>query len=124
MIAPIKDGESEQPIPQVWREALASMVGALAVGDYALASLPDCFTKPTSEEALRIQAALSDYGATISALPEESWDTSVCLWCDPEWDALVDLWSIEEGRSDLVLHAKIRERDQGYSYEIHLVYVP
>ncbi len=124
VVAPIKDGESEQPIPHAWREALASIVGALAVGDYSLASLPDCFTKPTPQDAARIQAAISDYGATITDLPVESWDTSVCIWYDPEWDALVDLWSVEEGRSDLVLHAKIREQDQGYSYAIHLVYVP
>jgi hypothetical protein len=124
VIAPVKDGESEWPIPHAWRDALTSIVRALAGGDYRLASLPDRFIKPTLQDAAHIQAAISDYGATITELPAESWDTSVCIWYDPEWDALVDLWSIEEGRSDLVLHAKIKEKGQGYTYEIHLVYVP
>lgn len=124
VVDPVKDGESERPIPHAWRDALTSIVRALAGGDYSLASMPDRFIKPTPQEAARIQAAISDYGATIIELPAESWDTSVCIWYDSEWDALVDLWSIEEGRSDLVLHAKIKEKDQDYSYEIHLVHVP
>ena len=124
VIAPVKDGESERPIPHAWRDALASIVRALACGDYSLSSLPDHFIRPTPQDAVRIKAAISDYGTTITELPAESWDTSVCIWYDPEWDALIDLWSIEEGRSDLVLHAKIKEKDQGYTYEIHLVYVP
>lgn len=124
VIAPVKDGESERPIPHAWRDALAAVVHALAGGDYSLTALTDSFIKPTPQDAARIRAAISDYGATLTELPAESWDTSVCIWYDPEWDALVDLWTFEEGRSDLVLHAKIKEIDQSYSYEIQLVYVP
>ena len=124
LIAPVKDGENERPIPHAWRDALAAIVRALADGDCSLASLPDGFIKPTPQDAARIRAAISDYGATITELPAASWDTSVCMWYGPEWDALVDLWTVEEGRSDLVLHAKIREMEEAYSYEIYLVYVP
>lgn len=124
LIVPVKDGASERPIPHAWRDALAAMVHALARGDYSLTSLPDWCIKPTPEDAARIGAAISAYGATLTELPAASWDTSVCIWYDPVWDALVDLWSVEEGRSDPVLHARIRETDSGYGYEAHLVYVP
>jgi hypothetical protein len=40
------------------------------------------------------------------------------------WDVLIDLWTVESGRSDLVLDARVFEVPSGYRYEIHLVYVP
>ena len=36
---------------------------------------------------------------------------------------LIDLWSQEEGRSDLVLHAHVTDTP-GFSVKVHLVYVP
>jgi hypothetical protein len=40
------------------------------------------------------------------------------------WNVLIDLFTIEEGASDLVLEVKVREDGAGYSFEIHSVYVP
>jgi hypothetical protein len=40
------------------------------------------------------------------------------------WDVLVDLWSVESGRSDMVLDARVSETNDGFLIEIHLVYVP
>jgi hypothetical protein len=37
---------------------------------------------------------------------------------------LVDLWTAEEGPSDLVLGVRVREQAGAYSYRVELVYVP
>jgi hypothetical protein len=40
------------------------------------------------------------------------------------WDILVDLWTAEEGRSDLVLGGKVVEGSAGPRLTIDMVYVP
>jgi hypothetical protein len=40
------------------------------------------------------------------------------------WETRVDLWTLEEGRSDLVLDGCISETEAGPSLTIHLAYVP
>jgi len=40
------------------------------------------------------------------------------------WDALVDLFTEEEGRSDLVLSLHVREGGGEYLFEVMSVHVP
>ena len=56
--------------------------------------------------------------------PDETWTTSVAQWTGSHWDVLVDLWTVESGRSDMVLHTCVAESAGGYQFKIHLVYVP
>ncbi|HFQ4970525.1 TPA: hypothetical protein ACGUUK_004309, partial [Vibrio vulnificus] len=60
----------------------------------------------------------------LVALPEQTWDSSVCMWMETHWDVLIDLWTETEGLSDLVLQAKVFESKDGYKYQIEMVYVP
>ena len=68
--------------------------------------------------------ATQDYGEELVKLPEESWDTSICIWMGDRWDVLIDLWTATEGRSDLVLSAGVSEKDEGQIVNIEMVYVP
>ena len=40
------------------------------------------------------------------------------------WEALIDLRTAEDGRSDLVLLAQIREAGSGFRVAVSMVYVP
>lgn len=71
-----------------------------------------------------MRAYVTDYGATLVELPDESWETSASQWMAGHWEVLVDLWTAEEGRSDLVLDARVFERGAGFEIELHLLYVP
>lgn len=120
----VKDREKQGPIPTVWRPALARIVEAFARHDYRLgAGLPGVAPVP-DETAEQVERYIRDYGATLIALPEESWTTSVCIWMDGHWDALVDLWTEEEGRSDLVLQVRVSQPGGGYVVNVDMVYVP
>lgn len=67
---------------------------------------------------------IDDYGdVTLTSLPDASWDTSVALWFGDRWRCLVDLWTEEEGRSDLVLDVDVFENGPGYRFSVNLVYV-
>jgi len=120
----IKDSEAEGPIPSPWRPVLASIVEAFARHDYRLATgIPGA--APVSEEtAAHIREYIKDYGATLVALPQESWNTSVCIWMGDHWDALIDLWTEQEGASDLVLQVQVAEIGGEYVVTVYMVYVP
>lgn len=126
MIEPVpvlKDEENNLPVPTVWRPTLRAMAGALTARNFRLEGLPG--VDPLDEaEAAAIAASLEDHGCTLDALPEETWETSVCQWQLDYWDVLVDLFTVEEGRSDLVLHVMVFEQDADFLFRTHLVYVP
>jgi len=57
-------------------------------------------------------------------LPDATWKTSVVRWYDPHWDFLLDLWTVAEGRSDLVLSGSVAETADGFRFTLRLIYVP
>lgn len=123
-VAAIKNGTSERPIPIVWRPAFCQIVDAFVRGDYLLHGGVAGVEAVSEEAASQIQSYLSDYGATLKSLPDETWNSSVCLWTGNHWDVLVDLPTTEEGASDLVLSARVNETSHGFNIEIHMVYIP
>jgi hypothetical protein len=123
-VAAIKDGTSERPIPTVWRPAFCRIVDAFAKGDYLLKDGVAGVDAVSEATASHIQSYLSDYGATLNSLPDETWNSSVCIWTGSHWDVLVDLYTNEEGASDLVLSARVTDTTHGLKIAIHMVYVP
>ncbi|MBV6288836.1 DUF7668 domain-containing protein [Pseudomonas aegrilactucae] len=116
-----KDGENQVPVPQVWRPTLSAIVDALIQGgEPSLAQV----TLQSPDVWAHAQESIHAYGAQLRKLPDESWNSSVCIWYGEFWDVLVDLYTEEEGRSDLVLQVHVYEGDDGYRYEVVLVYVP
>ncbi|WP_369936423.1 DUF7668 domain-containing protein [Xanthomonas tesorieronis] len=117
----MSDKSGQQPIPTHWRQTFREVVKAFAADDYR-PEIPG--VEPLSADtATQVQHYIRDYGATLVALPEETWGSSVCMWAGDHWEALIDLWTQEEGRSDLVLHAKVTDEPR-FSVRVHLVYVP
>lgn len=116
-----KDGENEIAVPQAWRPKLAAIVDALIQGGEPL--LPQVIRQDPDVWA-SAQDTIRAYGAHLKRLPDESWNSSVCIWYGDFWDVLVDLYTEEEGRSDLVLQVHVYEVGDGYRYEVVLVYVP
>jgi hypothetical protein len=77
-----------------------------------------------ADTAEQIENYIKNYGAELIELPEETWDSSVCSWAGTRWDALIDLWSSSEGRSDLVLSLHVSEKDNSFEFSVYMVYVP
>jgi hypothetical protein len=55
--------------------------------------------------------------ATLVPLPEEAWDSAEVVYEDSGpprvWAVVVDLWTAEEGRSDLSMEAEVTETSHG-----------
>lgn len=119
----LKDEEQEHPVPSEWRSKLRDIAGAFENGNHSLRGLVN--VDPLDEAtAAGIARNIDDYGCTLSPLPDESWDTSICQWQLDYWEVLVDLFTAEEGRSDLVLHVNVFEEAGGFVFKVHFVYVP
>ncbi|MGQ3051668.1 MAG: DUF7668 domain-containing protein [Roseateles sp.] len=119
-----KDASGPRPVPTVWRETLAAIVHSFRNGDFGLSlRMPNV---PTLSESVarQIEENIASYGATLAALPEATWSTSVCQWMGNYWDLLVDLYTEEEGSSDLVLSARVREAGSSFSFEVLGIHVP
>jgi hypothetical protein len=119
-----KDEENERPIPTDWRVAFSNVVDAFVRKDYSLSLGVAGVSSVSNETANHIKEYLEDYGQELVQLPQETWESSVCLWMGSHWDVLIDLWTVGEGQSDLVLKAQVTESMNGYRIDIGMIYVP
>ncbi|EOA6549979.1 hypothetical protein ACI1IY_004341 [Vibrio vulnificus] len=119
----VKD-EVQRPIPTVWRQTFCQIVSSFVDHDYLLNRSIEGLVPVAQDIADQIEIYVKDYDENLVALPEQTWDSSVCLWMETHWDVLIDLWTETEGLSDLVLQAKVFESKDGCKYQIEMVYVP
>lgn len=120
----LKDEEAQQPIPSAWRQTICEIVDALKDGDFQLARNIPGVRQLTKEDAERIEKSIAKYGAQLISLPEDAWQMAACQWMDGYWDALVDLYTAEEGSSDLALSIRVYEAKDGYDFHVQSVHVP
>jgi len=119
----LKDEEREHRIPSQWRPKLREIADGLKDQNYRLEGIAD--VDPLDDAtAAGIARNIEEYGCTLASLSDVSWDTSVCQWQLTYWEVLVDLFTVEEGRSDLVLHIRVFEQEGGFLFKVHFVYVP
>lgn len=118
-----KDEANQQPIPNIWRSALNLIVEAIKSNDYSLAKANTSIKPISLSDATRIQENIEDYGCEVVSLPDETWNTSVCQWMGGFWDVLIDLYTVEEGRSDLALSVRVYEQGNEFEFEVISVHV-
>ena len=123
-VVAVKDGTQQRPVPTAWRPVFREIVDAFVARDYGLTGSVPGVEPVSTDKASQIREYVDGYGATLAGLSDETWESSVCIWYGTHWDALIDLWTEEEGRSDLVLHAKVSESGSGFSFSVYMVYVP
>ncbi len=120
----VKDPDSQRQIPTAWRQTIKAIVHEFANHNFQLIGGLEGVMPVSVETANYVRNNIEDYGAELVDIPDETWDTSVCIWNGTHWDALVDLWSRSEGRSDLVLSLQIYESKSGFDFSIYMIYVP
>lgn len=118
-----KNENKQQSIPEGWRSVLRAIVEAFKDGNFQLAGI-DGVNQLSPEDGQRISRNIESYGAHLDSLPESAWDTSACQWMNSYWDALIDLYTVEEGASDLALSVRVQESPEGYEFAVQSVHVP
>lgn len=123
-VLPLKDAKTAQAIPTAWRPVFQAIVHTMATQDYPSINRIRGVQPLSKAMTARIQDYIQNYGATLVDLPDDSWNSSACTWYGNYWEALVDLWTREEGKSDLALSVRVTEIASDFTFQIHMVYVP
>jgi hypothetical protein len=114
--------DSEHAVPESLRPTFRQIADSLVAGDYRLMEHPVDGVRPVDADTAKwIAESVSAYGDKLAPLNEETWKRSIYRWMDGHWIALVDLTTVSEPVSDLVLHANLYE---GGDVEVYGVYVP
>lgn len=122
---PVKDSDREHPVADAWRPVLREIVKALVERDYELSRGVPSVEQISKATAEQIRYYIEDYGETLVELPDETWSSAVSQWVGRHhWDTFVDLWTVESGRSDMVLLLHVFEVGKGFCFEIISVHVP
>ena len=124
MIEPVKDLDGAHPIPEGWRSTLREVANALAEGDFSLTRAVSSVAPVPARMAESIQWNITSYGEALAPLSEQAWESSQCQWYGSHWYVLVDLWTVQSGRSDLVLFVRVFEVERDFRFEIESVHVP
>lgn len=119
-----KNEEEELPIPHIWRTIFKEIVKAFVERDYEVIRGIKNVNPVSKSSADQIKGYIEDYGEELIELPEDTWDTSVYICHGDYWNVLIDLFTKEEGLSDLTLNAEVRELNGQYAVDVQLVYVP
>lgn len=124
---------SETPVPLSLRPALSAVVDRLVVADYE--GLKRDRIDPFEDRDLglwvreygRVPGSDAPGRATLVPLPGEAWDWAQVVFEHPgpprAWGVVVDLWTLEEGHSDLSMEAEVTETADGLSVVVSDIHV-
>lgn len=121
---PEKNEEIEQPIPLKWRPALERIVDDIRGRNLGPDEAEGFTISVESGDADHIYKSIDSYGDELIEIPEAAWQTSICRWMGDHWNLLIDLFTVEEGTSDLVLFVDLYEQGETKRFEVQSVHVP
>ncbi len=109
-------------VPSKWRQALRDAVHQLIVGNYQALCRDGRAGRLTADE---LHDAVTGYPATLVEIPDEAFELPEPIeYSDGSgWSLDLDLWTAEEGRSDLTLSVSIQERPEGIRLLIENLHV-
>ena len=113
------------PVPERWRPLLRDLVRRLVIGDYAGLARDGFVAYVQGPDDDSIGTWIEDYPWKLVDLPEEAWEYSdhLLLSQADTWYASVDMWTAEEGPSDLTLEATVYDDGTSISIQIDGVHV-
>ena len=119
-----KDIGFEKPIPTLWHHSIIAIVEAIKSNDLKQLNNINGIQALTQTDINRFRENIEEYGCNLASLPSMTWQTSVCQWMGDGWEVLIDLFTIEEGLSDLALSMKIVEKGKEFEFRVTSIYVP
>lgn len=130
----LEESEQEQtvalptgrPVPERWRPVLGAIVHRLAIGDYVGLAREGLIAFAVDSSDARIGHWIDGYSARLVDLPPEAWafsDYGETHGKPGYWWVIVDLWTAEEGRSDLSMEATVYDDGHEVRVEVNDVHM-
>ena len=103
--------EGLRAVPERWRPVVAGVVRRLAAGDFTGLVRDGVAPAREGPDDLGFEHWVVKYPASLVDLPDEAWTFTDHRPTGEQdvWDVSVDLWTAEEGRSDLTLEGQVRD---------------
>jgi hypothetical protein len=121
---PERNEELEQAIPVEWRPAIMEIVEAIRNRNLRSRNVSGYEVSVDPAEIEDIYRGVDYYGDTLVSLSEDTWQTSVCRWMGSYWHLLIDLFTAEEGLSDLVLFLDVYEHESSTTFKVQSLHIP
>lgn len=119
----IKDPEIEQAIPLQWRNTIHCINNAIVNRNLEDIIGRTGIIKANIETISLIYNYITEYGFQLCSLSDATWNTSKCRWMINHWHVMVDLSTVEEGLSDLVLFISVSEIKEEWVFSLESVHV-
>lgn len=119
-----KNEDAELPIPDEWRSIITEIVEDIRRRTLVPKKISGCEVCVDEKTINYIYEVIDDYGEELISLHDSTWKTSVYVWMRGYWHLLIDLFTVGEGRSDLVLFINVYESGEAFRFEIESVHVP
>lgn len=118
--------KSPQLIPSIWHNTIFEIVEAFKNHDSQFYNQIKGVLRIDSNDFEEILADINIYGETLISLPNETWEFSQCLWKEDScWHVFIDLYTVNEGRSDLILFLTVQvDENNSFSFDVNNFYVP
>jgi hypothetical protein len=105
----------EEAVPERFRPVIAAVVAGIAAGEFERIQRDGFIRSPAPDNDFAMW--VREYPATLVPLPDEAWAAEyanvVPLEDGTGWSVALDLWSREEGRSDLTLEGTLHDTERG-----------
>ena len=122
--ANLKSIDKELPVPTSWRDIISRIVDEVKIGNFSLEGLNGVAVPIASQDAARITENILDYGGKLASLDGASWETSICCYTGEYWEVLIDLSTVPEKVSDLVMFLDIKEDNGKMNFAVTSIHVP
>jgi len=119
----LKDTEQPISVPEEWRSTFTAIVQALVEGNYKLINVADSVQRLNAADAQYIHDYLRTHDCQLLPLPDATWEHSVYRWYQGFWDVWVNLYTVEAGRSDLILLTRVFEVKNEFKFAVQVVFV-
>lgn len=124
-----REGLEEEVPPSLvpaFKAALKDLVHQLVIRDYAGLMTGGHASNTTAQQLPQVFAEY--YPCTPVDLPDDAWKFASAILVDanPEdiyWHVSIDLWTLEQGRSDLTLEVDVRSTPDGITTRIDDLHV-
>jgi hypothetical protein len=121
---PDKNEEIEQSVPVEWQPIIIEIVKDIRGRCLAPRKFLESEIDVDSRDIDFIYQSLDAYGDPLINVPKDGWETSICRWMGGYWHLMIDLFTVEEGASDLVLFVDVYEHGSSKCFKIQSVHVP
>ena len=118
------DVKGPSKIPSIWRETFFDIVERFKDNDLEKLNKINLVQYIDLDYAKEIYENIENYGEVLVSLPDATWDTSECLYFESCWKVFIDLYTVGEGRSDLILDVFVFEDEGKFVFQINNIYVP